>query len=118
MTTEAGKTDTTMREAEATRWDDAERWRRAGLRRDGKPLTDRGRRRVSGIAHSHASQGAHVLSAAAMAAPTREDAAFIFGMCLGELAQHAPNERAAQFLRMALTACFDEAYPERKVKAA
>lgn len=98
-------------------WDDVVGWRRAGLRKDGRPLTERGRRQRAAAAHVQASDGAEALARAALHAPSREDGAFIFGMCLGELAQNAPNERAALFLRMALTACFNEAYPERRADA-
>ena len=91
-------------------WDDAEFWHRAGLRRDGKPRTDRGRRRMATTAQLEAHDAVAQLLRAVGAAPTREDAAFILGMALAGIAERAPGN-VAMCLRAAVSAAFDEAYP-------
>lgn len=89
-------------------WDDAETWRKAGLRRDGKPLTDHGRRRAARAAQLDAHEAAAALLRAVAAAPTRQDAAFILGMALAGIAGRAPDT-VAMCLRAAVSAAFDEA---------
>lgn len=107
---EAIETHTTPTARPHVAWNDGEAWRKAGLRRDGKPLTDRGRRRAARAAQLDAHEAAAQLVRAVGAAPSREDAAFILGMALAGIAERAPAN-VALCLRAAVAAAMDEACP-------
>ena len=83
----------------------------AGLRKDGRPLSEEGKRRAGSRAAREAEAAAAEVIRAAEQAPTLQHAALAFASALSALAEKAPSVRARGALLVAVTECARVAFP-------